>query len=88
MSYLLDHMNDFKLKHVLLWQNYTITYTEHNSESSKCIDAIIVASSTDELNIQVNEKFDLLPIIEQGGIVCLNIMLDELFFMSLAISKP
>ena len=34
-----------------------------------------------ELNIWVNENFDLLKIIEQGGIVSLKIMLVDMFFM-------
>ena len=38
-----------------------------------------------ELNIQVNEKFDLLPIIEEFGIVHLKLILDKMFFMSEAI---
>ena len=39
----------------------------------------------DALNIRVNEKFDLLPIIEQGGIVRLKIMLDDMLFVSEAV---
>ena len=76
--YLLDHMNAFTIEHVLLWQKDTNTYADHDSESSKCIGALLIASSTDELNIQVNEKFDLLPILEKGGIVRLKLMLDNI----------
>ena len=35
----------------------------------------------DELNIRVNEIFDLLSIIEKVSIVCLNLMLDHMIFM-------
>ena len=84
-SYLLDHMNAFTFNHVLLWEKVTNTYTEHNTESSKCINALCIASSTNELNIQVNDKFYLLTIIEQGDIVCLNLMLDNMFFVSEAV---
>ena len=71
-------MNAFTIEHVLLWQKDTNTYADHDSESSKCIGALLIASSTDELNIQVNEKFDLLPILEKGGIVRLKLMLDNI----------
>ena len=37
------------------------------------------------MNIQVNEKFDLLKILEQGGIVRLKIMIGEMLFMSEAV---
>ena len=75
-------MNAFTLEHVLLWKKYTNTYADNDAESSKWINALIISSSTDQLNIWFNEKFDLLPILEQCGIVCLNIILDEMFFMS------
>ena len=78
-------MKAFMIQHVLLWQKYTNTYAEHNTESIKWLNALIIASSTDELNIQVNEKFELMPIIEKGGIICLKIILDEIFFMSEAV---
>ena len=61
--YLLNNMNSFTIKHVLLWQKYTNTYAKHDEESSKWLNALLIASSTDELNIRVNENFDLLPII-------------------------
>ena len=41
----------------------------------------------DELNIRVNENNYLLSIIENGGIVCLKLMLDEIFLMSEAFFK-
>ena len=75
-------MNIFTLKHVLLYKKYTNTYPEHNAECSKRISALLIASSTNEINIWFNEKFDLLPILEQGVIVRLKIILDEMFFMS------
>ena len=50
-------MNAFALKHILIWQKYTNTYAEHDSESSKWLNALLIAYSTDALNIQVNEKF-------------------------------
>ena len=39
----------------------------------------------DELNIRVNEKFDLMSIIEQGGIVCLKLMIGDILFVSGAV---
>ena len=75
-------MNAFTLDHVLLWQKYTDTYAKHDAEISKWINSLIIASSMYELNIQVNENFDLLPIIEQGGIIRLKLMIDEMFFVS------
>ena len=80
-------MNAFRLKHMLLWKNDTETYSKHNAESSKWINKIPIANSTDVLNIQVNENFDLLIIIEQGVIVHLKLMLEERFFMSKAVLK-
>ena len=53
-------MNAFSIEHVLLWQNDTNTHAEHIVESSKWLNSLLVASSMDELNIQVNDKFDLL----------------------------
>ena len=44
-------------------EKYTNTYVDNDAEISKCLNALIIASSIDELNIQVNERFDLLPII-------------------------
>ena len=61
------------------------TYPENESERRNWINALLIASSTDELNIRVNEEFYLLPIIEKGVIVCLKIMLDDTFFMSEAV---
>ena len=78
-------MKYFMIQHVLLWKEYTNTYSKHNAESSKWLNELIIDSSTDELNIQVNEKFELMPIIQKGGIICLKIMLDEMFFMSEAV---
>ena len=83
--YLLDHRNAFMLEHVLLWQNDTNTYAEHNTDIIKWLNTLLVESSTDALNIQVNDKFDLLPTIEQGGIVRLKIILEEMFFLSEAV---
>ena len=57
--YLLEHMNSFTIKQVLLLQNDTSTYDKHDTEISKWINALRTASSTDEINIQVNEKLDL-----------------------------
>ena len=83
--YLLDHMNALTLDHVLLCQKETNTYAEHDAYISKWLNALLIASSTDELNIRVNEIFDLLPIIEHGGIIRLKIILDEIFFMAEAV---
>ena len=85
MLYLLDHINAFMLDHVLLWKKGTNTYADNNVEISKWINALIIASSTDELNIWVNEKFDLMPILDQGNILRLKIMIDEMLFMSEAV---
>ena len=46
------------------------------------MNVVLIYSSMDELNIRVNEEFDLLTIIEQGGVLRLKLMLDEMFFMS------
>ena len=80
-------MNIFTLEHVLLYKKYTNTYPKHNAECSKRISELLIASSTNEINIWFNEKFDLLPILEQGVIVRLKIILDEMFFMSEAFSQ-
>ena len=85
--YLLNHMNAFTLEHVLLWKKDTNTYSEHDVDSIKWLNSLLIASSTDELNILVNKNFDLLPMIEQGGIVCLNIVIDEMFFVSEAVLR-
>ena len=79
--YRLYHMNAFTLKHVLLWKNYTDTYAKHDSDSINWLNTLLITTSTDALNIRFNDKFDLLPIIEKGGIVCLKIMPAEMFFM-------
>ena len=63
MLYLLNHMNSFTLKHVLLWQKDTNTYAERDAESIKCLNVLLIASSTDYLNIRVNEKFYLMQIL-------------------------
>ena len=55
-----------------------IIIDEHDSEKRKWLNALPISSTTDELNIQVNDKFDLLTIIEQEGIVCLKITIDEM----------
>ena len=88
MLYLLDHTNDFALEHVYLWKKETNTYSEQDAESSKQLNALLIASSTDELNIEVNEKFYLLPSIDQGGIVRLNLMLDDMSSCQRHFSKP
>ena len=75
-------MNSFTIKHVLLWGNIMDTYVGHDEDSINCINALIIVSSTDELNIWVNENFDLLPILDKCGIVHLKLMLDEMLFMS------
>ena len=56
-------MNAFTLDHVILWKKDTNTYSYHDAESSKWINELSIASSTDELNIRVNGNFYLLPII-------------------------
>ena len=63
MLYLLNHMNAFTFEHYLQWQKDTNTYVDHNAESSKWLNALIFASSMDELNIRVNEKFYLPPVL-------------------------
>ena len=81
MVYLLDHMNAFNLKHIILCQKDANTYSMNDADSSKYLNVLPVSSSTDELNIKVNEKFDLLPIIAKAGIVRLNLILDDIFVM-------
>ena len=78
-------MKAFMIQHVLLWKKYNNTYDEHNPGIIKWLNALIVASSIYELNIQLNEKFEVMPIIEKGGIIHLKLMLDEMFFMSEAV---
>ena len=72
---LLYHINDFTIKHAILWQKYANTYFKHNVESRRWINTLLIATSMDALNIRVNEKFELLPILDQGGIVCLKLMI-------------
>ena len=60
--YLLNHMNNFTLKHVILWQKATNNHTDHDAEISKWLNELLIASPTYGLNIRVNEIFDLLPI--------------------------
>ena len=60
-------------------------YANNYAYISKWLNALLVASSTDELYIQVNENFDLLPILEQGGILHLKIILDEILLVSEAV---
>ena len=85
MLYLLNQMNAFTLNHMLLCKKETNTYAENNAKNRNCINTLIITSSTDELTIRVNKKFDLLPIIDQGGIVRLKLMLDGMLFMSEAV---
>ena len=66
---------------MLLWERETNTYAKNDAEISMWLNALLIASLTDELNIQFNEKFDLLLILDQGGIVRLKLMLNEMFFM-------
>ena len=44
--YLLDHMNAFALKHILLYQKDTNTYSNRDAESIKCLNILIIDSST------------------------------------------
>ena len=81
-------MNVLTLNHVLPCKKYTYTYANNNAEIIKWLNALIVAYSMDELNIRVNEKFDLLSIIEKGGMVCLKLMLDDIFLLYEAVVKP
>ena len=53
-----------KIKHVLPWKKDTNTYGKKNVWIRKWLNALIISSSMDELNIRVNEKFDLMSIIE------------------------
>ena len=69
-------MNAFTLEHLLQWKKDTYTYAKNDADRSKCINAIIISYSTDEINIRVNENFDLLPILEKGGIVRLKLIPD------------
>ena len=55
--YLLDRMSAFTLEHMLLWGKYNDTYAEHDADSIKWINSLLISSSTDELNIQVDNKF-------------------------------
>ena len=70
---------------MLLWKNDTNTYAKNNADISPCLNTLLISTSKNELNIQVNEKFDLLPILEEVGIVRLKLILDKMFFMSEAI---
>ena len=83
--YLLNHMKSLMLDHMLLWEKYTNTYANNDVESSKWLNALLVAYSTDELNIRVNDKFDLLPVLGKVGTVRLKCVLDEMFFVSEAV---
>ena len=78
-------MKSLTLDHMLLWEKYTNTYANNDVESSKWLNALLVAYSTDELNIRVNDKFDLLPVLGQVGTVRLKCVLDEMFFVSEAV---
>ena len=80
-------MNDFTLKHVLLWGKDTYTYAYHDADSSKWLNTRPIASSTDELNIWFNENFYLLSVLEEGGILRLSLILDEMFLMSESVVK-
>ena len=79
-------MNAFTIYYLLPWKKETKTYANNDdAESINWINSILIASSMDGFDINVNEKFDLLPIFEQGVIVYLNIILDKIFFMSEAV---
>ena len=54
--YLFNHMNPFTLEHMLLWQKDTNNYVKNDAESNKRPNELIIASSTDELNIKFYEK--------------------------------
>ena len=82
---LLEHASRISLDRVIAWQYDTNEYSEVDAESSKWLDHLLVASSTDELNIRVTYKIELLPLKEQGGVVRLKLMLDKMFFMSAAV---
>ena len=45
--YLIDHMNDFMLKHILKWKRDTITYADHDSDIIKSLNVLLISSSTD-----------------------------------------
>ena len=49
--YLLGHMNAFRIEHALIWKNDTNIYADHNAEISKWLNALLIASSTDGINI-------------------------------------
>ena len=78
-------MNAFNLSLVLLWQKDNNAYAKHDVEISKWLNELTIASLMNELNIWVNDKFDLLPILGKGGIMRLKIILDDIFFMSEAV---
>ena len=83
--YLLDHMDAFTIEHTILQKKDTNTHANHNAENCKWINTLLISSSMDAPNIWVNEKFDLLPILEQGGILRLKLMPDKMLFISEAV---
>ena len=56
-------MNVLTLNHVLPCKKDTDTYAKNDAESSKWLNTLLIAYSMNELNIRVNEKFDLMSII-------------------------
>jgi len=80
--YILEHMTDVALEVIILWQKDINLYSDCDAESSEWLNDLLVNSCSDELNLRIDEKLSLLPDIEQGGIVRLKLMLDEMFFMS------
>ena len=62
--YLLEQMNALTLVNMFLRKKDTNRYAKHDAESSKWLNALLIDSSTNALNNRVNEKFELLPIIE------------------------
>ena len=87
MLYFIEQMNAFTLEHVIQRQKDTNTYFKQDTWSSKWLNALIISSSTDKLNIEVNENFYLRPIIEKGGILHLTLMLDDMLSMFEAVLR-
>ena len=81
---LMDHPSQFTMTKVCQWQKDFLGYgnVDDDTESIKLDIKCFQNSCHSTLLIQVNERYDAIDLIEQGGIVYLKIAFDLMFVMT------
>ncbi len=77
----MKHWSTFLFKHIHLFQKDTdeTTGDDEDLKSATWVKELMVNSSDTALIQRIDEKFEKLDLIEQGGIVYMKIALDEMF---------